>query len=291
VSNIIRLPTVIAKIVAGVLALLCCPSLLDSASGGDIEGWRDPTARAFGTAVPASPSTTVADGITDPYWRGEFDRVNREVAKADGAQVVFFGDSITLGWSIGKAPGKAIWESRFARHRPLNMGNSGDITPVMLYRVTHGNLAFAQGQAPRVAVLLCGTNNYSVTQSDSGKVKWDLGLDTPPQEVADGIRAIAQKFRCRLPITRVIVLGILPVKNQEKWKKCQETNRILAGYEYPKDKVVFLDTQDRFTNPDGTLKADFYTDGTHLTTKGYEVLADALEPVIDRLIEAGPVAP
>jgi hypothetical protein len=39
------------------------------------------------------------------------------------------------------------------------MGNSGDITPVMLYRVNHGNLDFPKGQAPRVAVLLCGTNN------------------------------------------------------------------------------------------------------------------------------------
>jgi hypothetical protein len=29
----------------------------------------------------------------------------------------------------------------------------------------------------------------------------------------------------------------------------------------------------------------------HLTAKGYEVLADAIEPVIERLIEAGPTGP
>ena len=136
-------------------------------------------------------------------------------------------------------------------------------------------------------MLLRGTNNYVVKQSDGGKVKWDLGIDAPPSEVADGIRAVAQAFRTKLPMTRVIVLGILPVKQKAKWSKCQETNRNLAGYHYPEDEVVFLDLQDRFTNPDGSLKADLYTDGTHLTTKGYEVMADAIQPEIDRLIERG----
>jgi lysophospholipase L1-like esterase len=248
-------------------------------------------APSFEHPIPASPSTTAPAAITDDYWRGEFERVNREVAEADRPEVVFFGDSITLGWSVGKAPGRAEWEGRFAKHRPLNMGNSGDITPVMLYRVKHGNLDFPKGKEPKVAVLLCGTNNYSVTQSDGGKVKWDLGIDTPPGDVADGIRAVAQEFRRRLPTTRVIILGILPVKSEAKQAKCRETNRILAGYEYPKDEVVFLDLEDRFTSADGTLKPELYTDGTHLTAKGYEMLADALEPVIERLIEPGPSSP
>lgn len=248
-------------------------------------------APSFHDSVPASPSTTEPTAITDDYWRSEFERVNREVAEADRPEVVFFGDSITLGWSMGKALGKAEWEGRFAKYKPLNMGNSGDITPVMLSRVKHGNLNFAKGQEPKVAVLLCGTNNYGVTQSDGGKVKWDLGIDTPPEEVADGIRAVAHEFRRRLPTTRVIILGILPVKNEAKQVKVQETNRILAGYEYPKDEVVFLDLEDRFVNADGGLKSELYTDGTHLTAQGYEVLADALEPVIERLIEAGPSQP
>lgn len=51
------------------------------------------------------------------------------------------------------------------------MGNSGDITPVMLYRVTHGNLDFPKDHQPKVAVLLCGTNNFVVTQSAGGAKK------------------------------------------------------------------------------------------------------------------------
>ena len=243
----------------------------------------------FWSPVPSSPSTTMPTQIKDNYWHSQFVRVNKEVAAAKDVHVVFFGDSITKRWSLLKAEGKTVWNTQLAKYNPINMGNSGDITPVMLYRVNHGNLDFPKGQAPRVAVLLCGTNNYGVTQSDGGKVKWDLGLDTPPHEVADGIRAIAQAFRTKLPGTRVIVLGILPVKQQPKWAKCQETNRVLAGYHYPKDEVVFINLADRFTNPDGSQKSERFTDGTHLTAEGYQALADALQPEIDRLIALGPI--
>jgi lysophospholipase L1-like esterase len=243
----------------------------------------------FWDEIPASPSTTIPDGIRDGYWHSQFQRVNQAVARADQSQVVFFGDSITLRWSMLKAEGKAVWEEQFAKYNPINMGNSGDITPVMLYRVTHGNLDFAPGQEPRVAVLLCGTNNYVVTQSDGGKVKWDLGIDTPPRDVAHGVRAVAQEFRRRLPNTRVILLGILPVKSQAKWIKCKETNWINASYRYPIDEVVFLDLQDHFLNADGSLKADLFVDGTHLSLSGYAVLAGELAPMIGRLMKLGPV--
>ena len=87
------------------------------------------------------------------------------------------------------------------------------------------------------------------------------------------------------------VLGILPVKHEKKWVKCQETNRILAGYDYSADEVVFMDLQDRFLGEDGKLKPGLFTDGTHLTTEGYRVMADAVVPEIDRLIALGPIEP
>ncbi|MEO0474898.1 MAG: GDSL-type esterase/lipase family protein [Planctomycetota bacterium] len=250
-----------------------------------------PTGPDFWDPIPPSPSTTMPDEIRDGYWKGQFQRVNREVFTAERTQVVFFGDSITKRWSLLKAEGKPVWEERFAKYNPINMGNSGDITPVMLYRVNHGNLSFIDNpiHQPRVAVLLCGTNNYVVKQSDGGNVKWDLGIETPPDDVAQGVRAIAQAFRKKLPATRVLVIGILPVKQEKKWPKCQETNRILAGYNYPEDEVVFLDLQDQFLCEDGKLKPGLFLDGTHLTAEGYTVLADTIQPEIDRLIEMGPI--
>jgi lysophospholipase L1-like esterase len=262
--------------------LMCCVGL-------SVGCQSTPKGPDFWDPIPPSQSTAMPESIQDNYWHGQFVRVNKEVAAADDVQVVFFGDSITKGWSMLSAKGKPVWEERFAKYNPINMGNSGGITPTMLYRVHHGNLDFAPGQAPRVAVLLCGTNNYVVKQSAGGQVKWDLGIDTDPREVADGVRAIAQTFREKLPTTRVIVLGILPVKQELKQAKVAETNLILAGYRYPEDEVVFLDLADRFTNADGSLKPELYTDGTHLTTEGYTVMADAIQPEIDRLIGLGPI--
>lgn len=249
-----------------------------------------PEGRDFWDPIPECSSTKAPGEIRDDYWRSQFERVNQEVAQSKDAQLVFFGDSITMSWTLLNGNGKAVWDQRFQKYQALNMGNSGDITPVMLYRATHGNLAFPPGKSPRVAVLLCGTNNYVVKQSDGGREKWDLGIDTPPREVADGVRAVAQAFRRQLPATRVILLGILPCKQPDKLPKCRETNRILAGYRYPKDEVVFLDLSDRFMNADGSLKAELYTDGTHLTPAGYVVMADALSPEIERLMALGPVA-
>ena len=87
----------------------------------------------------------------------------------------------------------------------------------------------------------------------------------------------------------MIVLGILPVKDPDKWAKCRETNRILAGFRYPKDEVVFMDLEDRFLNPEGSIKPGLFTDGTHLTPAGYAVMADAIIPQIERFIGMGPV--
>lgn len=243
----------------------------------------------FWDPVPPSSSTTSPEKIHDDYWRGQFERVNQAVAEAKGTELIFFGDSITLLWSLGRADGKEVWMEHFAKYQPINMGNSGDITPVMLYRANHGNLNFAKGHQPKVAVLLCGTNNYVVKQSDGGKVQWGLGIDTSPAEVADGIRAVAQAFRRQLPETRVILLAILPVANQTKWEKCRKTNYILNSYTYPEDEVVFLDLKDKFLDGDGKLQSGLFTDGTHLTPEGYAVMAEALLPQIERLIAMGPI--
>jgi hypothetical protein len=113
----------------------------------------------FWDEIPASASTTIPAVVLDDYWISEFQRVNREVAAARDCKLVFFGDSITWSWSLGPATGKEIWEKQFAPYQPLNMGNSGDITPVMLHRVTRGNLDFPAGRHPKVAVLLCGISH------------------------------------------------------------------------------------------------------------------------------------
>lgn len=118
----------------------------------------------FWEEIPLSPSTTMPSQILDDYWNGEFQRVNREVSQAKETRMVFFGDSITWYWSLGNGVGRDVWNEQYSRYQPINMGNSGDITPVMLYRAAHGNLDFPKERQPKVAVLLCGILNQKISQ-------------------------------------------------------------------------------------------------------------------------------
>jgi len=248
-------------------------------------------AEHFWDEIPLSPSTTMPSEVLDDYWNSEFQRVNREVAAAQNTRLVFFGDSITWSWSLGPATGRELWENQFADYKPLNMGNSGDITPVMLHRVTRGNLDFPEGRHPKVAVLLCGINNFGVTQSAGGKEKWDLGADCPPEDIANGQRAIAQVFRRKLPQTRLIMMALLPVADRAKWQKCQRVNAINASLALDNNEVAFVNLQDSFLQPDGTINKALFTDGTHLTKAGYQAWEKGISPVIEKSMKAPPLNP
>jgi lysophospholipase L1-like esterase len=248
-------------------------------------------AENFWDEIPLSPSTTLPSVVLDDYWNSEFQRVNREVAAAQETRLVFFGDSITWSWSLGPATGREVWENQFKDHHPINMGNSGDITPVMLHRVTRGNLDFPDGRHPKVAVILCGINNFGVSQSAEGKEKWDLGADCPPEDIANGQRAIAQVFRRRLPQTRVIMMALLPVADRVKWQKCQRVNAINASLAHDSNEVTYINLQDSFLQPDGTINKALFTDGTHLTKEGYQAWENGISPVIGKFMKAPPLAP
>lgn len=171
------------------------------------------------------------------------------------------------------------------------MGNSGDITPVMLHRVTRGNLDFPDGRHPKVAVMLCGINNFGVTKSAGGKETWDLGSDCPPEDIAQGQRAIAQVFRRRLPQTRLILMALLPVADRAKWQKCQRVNAINAKLALDSDEVAYVNLQDSFLQPDGTINKALFKDGTHLTKEGYQAWEKGISPVIGKFMKAPPLAP
>ena len=248
-------------------------------------------AEHFWDEIPLSPSTTMPSEVLDDYWNSEFQRVNREVAAAQNTRLVFFGDSITWSWSLGPATGRELWENQFADYKPINMGNSGDITPVMLYRVTRGNLDFPNGRQPKVAVILCGINNFGVNQSAGGREKWDLGPDCPPEDIARGQRAIAQVFRRKLPQTRVIMMALLPVADGAKWQKCQRVNAINANLALESEEVAYINMQDSFLQPDGTINKSLFTDGTHLTKEGYQAWEKGISPVLGKFMKAPPLAP
>jgi lysophospholipase L1-like esterase len=123
-----------------------------------------------------------------------------------------------------------------------------------------------------VVVLLIGTNNIS-------------GRDTP-EDIAQAVGAIVGEIRQRSANTRVLLLGILPrreLATHPDREIVRANNRLLSQLQ-DGDHVVYLDLGDKLLLPDGNMSVDLSKDFVHLTPKGYEVFADAIQPTIESLL-------
>lgn len=187
--------------------------------------------------------------------------------------LLFLGDSITYGWS--HAPD--IWQAHFGKYHPANFGIPGDRTQNVLWRIDNGEL---DGLHPKVVVLLIGTNN-SITRA---------------AKLAPAVVKIAREIEEHLPQTHVLMLGIFPRgsdptdKNDPKTRdvaairaNLAATNRLLAQAQ--DDRTQFLDVGSIFLDAKGYIPKDIMADGLHPTAKGYALLADAIQPTLDRMMK------
>jgi beta-glucosidase len=110
--------------------------------------------------------------------------------------LLFVGDSITDGWTTN---GAAAWNARFAPEGAVHAGIGGDMTQGVLFRMGAGG-ELPAGYAPRLVVLMIGTNN----------------LGSTPACVIDGVRAVVKLFKSRSPQTKVLLLAILPRDGNDK---------------------------------------------------------------------------
>jgi lysophospholipase L1-like esterase len=198
-----------------------------------------------------------------------------EEAKALGktSQVVFIGDSITEGWEKSGAP---VWERNYKSLNGLALGFGGDRTENVLWRLLHGEV---DGIAPKVAVLMFGTNNTGHRQED-------------PKTTAIGIKRNIDELQKRLPDTKILLLAIFPrgEKPDDQLRQINEkVNGIISGYADNK-KVFFLNINQAFLEPDGTLSKDIMPDLLHPNEKGYEIWAKAMAPTLQKLLAGDSLA-
>lgn len=190
-------------------------------------------------------------------------------ARQGGIDVLFLGDSITQGWST---TGEDSWEKHFAPLKAANFGLGGDKTGQVLWRIENGEL---EGISPKVIVLTVGMNNL-----------WS-GQNTAT-EVTAGIRAIVEKLRAKLPQSKVLVLGVLPMgadpMGLDRVRAAQVNTEAAAlgnGAE-----VRFLDLFPRFLTRNGTLVPGAYApDNIHLTSQGYAILAEEVRPWVEQMMK------
>lgn len=196
--------------------------------------------------------------------------------------LLMIGDSITHHLETPQY--KEVWEKYYAPRNAIDLGYSGARTENILWNLKNGELA---GQSPKVITLLIGTNNtddanYPVAHS--------------PEEVFAGTEAIVKLLRQQCPQSKILLLKIFPrasrylnkdgsergnaAKRFEANQRAGELCARLADHEH----VFFLNLNHLFYQPDGTLDGKLLGDLLHPTPQGAQVWAEAMEPMLAKLM-------
>lgn len=227
----------------------------------------------FSASSVLAENTATNPAPRDANWVKRHEGLVEEVkAKKDDVDLLFIGDSITDGWD-GK--GKPVYDKYYVPRHVLNLGIGGDRTQHVLWRLQHGEV---DGLHPKAVVLLIGINNTSKEKDGSER-------NTAP-EVIEGVTAVVKEIQTRLPKSKLLLLAILPYKQKgdPMREKVAEINKGIAKLGKMKG-VTFLDINQKFLEPDGTLSTEIMPDLLHPNEKGYQIWADAMEPTLAKLLK------
>lgn len=208
-------------------------------------------------------SATKPEPKKEDWWQERHAQMNERV-KQGNVDLLFIGDSITHGWEGEGAP---IWEQYYAARNAVNLGIGGDRTEHVLWRLENGNIA---GISPKLAVVMIGTNNHKANSAG---------------EIAEGVTAIIRKLRNDLPEMKILLLGIFPRTDveQELQDKLKQVNTLIA--DLAADKMVkYFDIGRFFLDDAGNLPKEVMPDLLHPNAKGYQIWAEAVEPMIAELM-------
>ena len=219
---------------------------------------------------PHSAVTPVAK--PKKWWADRHKQVLDRIRQGN-VDMIFVGDSITHYWTNStirrEGTGEKVWAEYYAPRNAVNLGFAGDRTQHVLWRFDHGEI---DSISPKLAILMVGTNNSNKN-------------DNTAEEIADGIKAICAEIRYELPQTNILILAIFPrgkspSLQREKNAKASE----LASQIADSDMIYYLDINENFLQKDGTLSEDIMPDLLHPNEKGYEIWAEAIEPMVVKLL-------
>jgi beta-glucosidase len=219
----------------------------------------------YDASAPATPTRN-----TDRFLQLHASFLAR--GKAGPIGVLFVGDSIVNHWRI--AP--AIWDKYFGKYQPANFGIPGDMTQNVIWRLEHGEF---DGLHPRVVVFMLGTNNTSGNTAAE--------IFAADKKIIDGIRA-------KIPETKILLLGIFPREARKQdpgapglsplMTVINAVNAQLATLDDGRS-VRYLDLGPKFIDPDGQISPAIMADGVHPTVAGFQVWADAMQPLLDEMMQ------
>lgn len=142
------------------------------------------------------------------------------------------------------------------------------------WRLNHGNI---DGLSPKLAIVMIGQNN---------------GGHNSAEEIAQGVTAIIQVLRARLPASKILLLGIFqrrekPTPEREVLARANEILSKLADNR----SIFYLDINSLFVRPDGTISKSLMYDFERPTPLGHRLWAEAIESTVAELMGDQPIAP
>jgi lysophospholipase L1-like esterase len=229
----------------------------------------NPPAAAAMTA-PAEATVTNAAIIPVPRTDRATNRQELVLQRArenpGECDIVFIGDSIMQGW---EGPGRRVWTNYYGNRKCLNLGVGGDRTQHVLWRFEQGQL---DGLKPKAAVLMIGTNNSN-------------NKDNTEAEILEGVVAIVNQIRERLPDTKLLLFGIFPRGRTFSTQrgKILQVNEVLA--KLADDNMIFYyDIGPQLIESDGSIARQMMGDALHPGARGYEIWAEAMEPKLKEIL-------
>jgi platelet-activating factor acetylhydrolase IB subunit beta/gamma len=222
-------------------------------------------------------NTTVGAAIPANYSPGLWHHlaIKKKIEKAGKAfRVAFLGDSITDLWCRAKGyqNGGELWEDKYVPLGAVNLAISGDRTQHTLYHLTERDIF--NRTHPEVFVLKIGINNI-------------LNHDSVEDTVV-GIKSVVTVLRTIQPQAKIVLLGILPNCLPEDKEglyalKTDQVNHVICklGDEI---NIFFVPTKESFLNDQHQPDKKLFSDGLHLSIKGYEVLDRLVYPVLTKLL-------
>ena len=177
--------------------------------------------------------------------------------------IIFIGDSIIEYYPLQELLGtsKTI----------VNRGIRGYQTGLLLDNLD----AHLYGDAVDQIVLLIGTN--------------DIGKDVPMTETLNNLESVIQSISRDYPLSQIKLVSVLPVNESTDFKQTVyiRTNEKINAWNQAYQElasaymqVEYVSVFENLLDQEGQLKADYTTDGLHLSVAGYQALSSTLKKYI-----------
>lgn len=197
------------------------------------------------------------------WWMATHNQ-NVQTVQNNVIDIAFFGDSIT------EFMNKQLLHKYFGE-QSANIGIKGDCTEHLLWRLQNGELDFKK-QMPKIAIVLIGTNNLFHSQNE---------------EIFEGIKADVLEIRTKLPLTPVLVVGILPrgeTASDKARGRIIKINKMTAALA-DNQNIFYTDIDKSLLQPDLSISRSVMDDFLHPTKEvGYTKMYEALKPDIEKIL-------